>query len=377
MRSARAGLGAALGMFVWAGMGTALAEVSITVVSWGDIYTKAQGEALYKPWMAETGNRIVSHIYSGGLDDLKKQIKDGKITWNLVDVERSAAEKGCAEGLFEKIDPAVLPSAPDGTAAAEDFLPGAITECAVANVVWSTVVAYDKSKSDTGGAPASIADLFDLEKFPGRRGLRETARETLELALYADGVAPADIYKILATGYGQDRAFAKLDTIKREIVWWKSGTQALKHLSDGRVAMTTAYNGSLFAAMVADERPYAVIWDGQIYNMDFWAIPKGAPEQTATMDFLSFASSSQRLAALASWAPFGPARKSAQGMVTNYATLPDVPMAAHMPTLPENFKTAIPFDYKFWDEHGKNLDKQFKDWLKGRRKRIYSSIILP
>jgi len=33
---------------------------SITVVSWGGAYTKSQAEAYHKPWMAETGNTIVS-----------------------------------------------------------------------------------------------------------------------------------------------------------------------------------------------------------------------------------------------------------------------------------------------------------------------------
>jgi len=368
MNPTRTGLLAAFGLLLSAGSGLAEDPASITVVSWGDAYTKAQAEAIYKPWMKETGNRLVSVDYSGGLKEIGKQIKDKKVTWNLIDVERADAEKGCAEGLFEPIDPAILPPAPDGTAASADFLPGALMACAVGNVVWSTVLVFDKSKIEAGAAaPKTAADFFDLEKFPGKRGLRRDARETLELALFADGVAPADIYTELATPKGQDRAFAKLETIKGEIVWWKDGDDALDLVTGGRVAMSTALNGPVFAAIVAEEKPLSVIWDGQLYNMDYWAIPKGAPKKELTLKFLAYASAPERLASQASWMAFGPARKSAQAMIGNHATLTDVPMAKHIPTVPENFATAIAYDYKFWLDNGKELDKQFRDWQRGRR----------
>jgi len=41
--------------------------------------------------------------------------------------------------------------------------------------------------------------------------------------LIADGVEPKDVYKVLGTPAGVDRAFKKLDTIKKNIVWWESG----------------------------------------------------------------------------------------------------------------------------------------------------------
>ena len=41
--------------------------------------------------------------------------------------------------------------------------------------------------------------------------VRKRSELNLEFALLADGVAPADVYTVLATQEGQDRAFAKLD----------------------------------------------------------------------------------------------------------------------------------------------------------------------
>ncbi len=46
-----------------------------------------------------------------------------------------------------------------------------------------------------------------------------------------------DVYKVLGTPEGVDRAFKKLDTIKSEIVFWEAGAQAPQLLADGQVVM--------------------------------------------------------------------------------------------------------------------------------------------
>ena len=120
--------------------------------------------------------------------------------------------RGCDEGLLEEIDPSILPDGTDGTPAADDFIEGAINDCAVANIVWSTIFAYDKAVLAEG--PTALADFFDLEKFPGKRGIRKSPKANLEMALIADGVSHEEVYDVLETPEGVDQAFAKLDTIK-------------------------------------------------------------------------------------------------------------------------------------------------------------------
>jgi hypothetical protein len=55
--------------------------------------------------------------------------------------------------------------------------------------------------------------------------MRKTAKYSLEIALLADGVPPGDVYKVLSTPSGVDRAFKKLDELKPEIVWWTNVSQ--------------------------------------------------------------------------------------------------------------------------------------------------------
>ncbi len=334
---------------------------SIVAVSWGGAYTKSQIEAYHKPWTAKTGNTVISEDYSGGLSEVKSQVEAGNVTWDIIDLEMSDAVRGCDEGLFEPIDPAILPPAPDGTPATEDFIDGAITECAVANIVWSTIFAYDNSKMANG--PTSIGDFFDTAKFPGKRGLRKGPKANLELALAADGVPADKIYEVLSTPEGVDRAFAKLDTIKGDVVWWEAGAQPPQLLADGEVAMTTAYNGRIFNAVAAEGKPFSIVWDSQIFDVDLWAVLKGAPNKDLAMDFLAFSTATEQLAAQASYISYGPARKSSAPLVGSYHTNPDLDMGPQMPTAPENFKTAIQNDFEFWADNQDELNERFNAWL--------------
>ena len=339
--------------------GTALAAESITVVSWGGAYTKSQVEAYHKPWMAKTGNTIVSEDYNGGLAEVKAQVEAGNVTWNVLDVELSDAVRGCDEGLLEPIDHSILPPAPDGTPAVEDFIEGALPECAVANIVWSTIFAYDSSKTQ---GVTGIADFFDLEKFPGKRGLRKNPKAQLEMALMADGVPADEVYDVLGTPEGVDRAFAKLDTIKDEVVWWEAGAQPPQLLADGEVVMTTAYNGRIFNAAAGEGKPFEVNWDGQILDFDLWVIPKGAPNMEATLDFVKFSTDTQRLADQAAWIAYGPARKSSGPLVGLYND-GKTEMGPHMPTAEANLKNALVNNFEFWADNQDELNERFNAWL--------------
>lgn len=333
----------------------------ITVVSWGGAYTKSQVEAYHKPWIAKTGNSIVSEDYNGGLAEVKSQVEAGNVTWDLVDVEMSDAVRGCDEGLLEEIDPSILPAGADGTPAMDDFIEGTITDCAVATIVWSTIFAYDHSVLANG--PTTIGDFFDLEKFPGKRGMRKSPKANLEMALAADGVAAADIYDVLSTPEGVDRAFAVLDKIKDETVWWEAGAQPPQLLADGEVTMTTAYNGRIFNAVAAEDKPFTIVWDAQNFDLDLWVIPKGAPNKDLAMDFVAFSTATEQLAAQASYISYGPVRKSSAPLVGSFHNKPDLDMGPQMPTAPDNFATAVQSDFEFWADNQDELNERFNAWL--------------
>jgi len=336
-------------------------QKSITVVSWGGAYTKSQVEAYHKPFVAKTGIQIKSEDYEGSVAPIKAQVLAKKVTWDIVDVELADAVRLCDEGLIEKIDLKSLPPGKDGKPASEDFIKGTLHDCAVATIVWSTIYAYDKAKF-AGDKPKTIADFFDTKKFPGKRGLRKTPKVNLEFALMADGVKAADVYKVMKTKDGVARGFKKLDAIKKDIVWWEAGAQPPQLLGDGQVVMTTAYNGRIFDAALKDNKPFEIVWDGQIWDIDLWVIPKGTPNKAAALDFLKFSTTTEALAEQARWIAYAPTRKSSIALVGKYQD-GKTDMAPHMPTASANFENAVQNDFLFWADKQDELVKQFNAWL--------------
>ena len=326
----------------------------ITFVSWGGSYTASQVKACIEPYEAKTGQQFNIVDYNGGLAEVRTQVEAGNVQWDIVDMTPQDSLRGCDEGLLVELDHSMWAPAPDGTPATEDFVEGALADCHVGNISWATVPAYDKTK--VNGTPTSMADFWDVEKFPGRRGLRKVPRVNLEWALMADGVANEDIYDVLGTKEGQDRAFAKMDEIKDHVVWWEAGAQPPQLLADGEVVFTTAYNGRLFNAMYVEKKPFEIMWGPQVFDLDTYVVVKGAPNEAAALKFLKFCTSAEALADTTNYISYGPLRKSSSQFV-NPAILP------HLPTAPANFATALTYNFDFWADNMDELNERFNSWL--------------
>lgn len=328
---------------------------TMTLASFGGAYGESQKKAYSVPFQELTGTHVDMTEYNGGLGEIRAQVQSGAVAWDIVDVEMQDAVRGCDDGLFESLKDLNLPAAGDGTPAARDYLPGTLTDCGVGSIVWSTILAVRNDKFPAG-RPAAIKDFFDLEKFPGKRGAMKKPQTLLEWALIADGVENADVYKVLATEEGVTRAFAKLDTIKKDIVWWEAHAQAPQLLADGEVVMTMAANGRIFDAINNDKQPFSIVWDHQIWNLDLWAIPKGSRHVNDAKAFVAFAARPEQLAAQTKYISYGPVRKSAAAMV-------DPAIANQLPTAEANFRTALQNDFQFWADHGDELSERFNVWL--------------
>ena len=335
----------------------------LNVLDWGGAYGQSHAVAYNAPFEAETGIRITVADADNPATPIKAMVEAGNVTADVASDEYADAVRLCDEGALEQIDPSVLSAAADGTAAADDFIEGAITDCFVATDVYSMVLAYDDSKFPDA-KPASPADFFDTAKFPGKRTMRKGAKFNLELALMADGVAPAEVYDVLATPEGVDRAFAKLDTIKNDVIWWEAGAQPPQLLADGEVTMAYAFNGRIFNAAIGENKPFNIIWNGQIYEMEGWVIPKGAPNKDNALKYIEFSTRPEQLAKAAEHISYGPPRKSSASLVGNVAGK-DVPMSPHLPTSPGNIEQGIASNLDFWVDHDGELSERFNAWLAG------------
>ena len=337
------------------------AAESLTVVSWGGSYAKACEEGIFKPFSAETGIEIKLEDYNGGLAEVRAQVDADAVHWDVVDVELADGVRGCDEGLFEPVDPSILPPGADGTPAADDFYPDMISECGANLLFYSTIYAYNAERI-AGEKPSTIEDFFDLERFPGRRGMRRSPVVNLEFALLGDGVPVEQVYALLDTEAGVERAFRKLDSIKDEIVWWEAGAQPPQMLADGEVVMTTAYNGRIFNAQILENQPFVIVWDGQVLDTGFLAILSGAPNLEAALQFVAFASRPSSMAGVGKHISYSPTRLSAQPLISTHAET-GVDMRPHMPSNPENMKRVLHNDWQWWSDNRDDINLRFAAWL--------------
>ncbi len=335
--------------------------VTLTIATWGGAYGQSQRKAYFDPFTKQSGNQI--NVVTHGRDsaDVTAKLSEKPSPWDVVDLALTTVSDACKDDLLEPIDAATLAAGPDGGTAQEDFLPEGLQKCGVASVAWSAAIVYNRG-AFAKDPPKSLKDVFDPEHFKGKRALPKRPQYTLELALLADGVAPAEVYNTLETEEGAARAFAALDRIKDQIVWWQNAQEPFKLLANGGAAIALGFNGRIFSAIVRDHQPLGIIWDGQIYDLDLWAIPRSAENKDAAKAFVKFATAPQRLAAQTEWFPYGPMRKSALALVGKHAEA-DVDMADFLPTTADNMSNALRFDGAWWQAHEKELGERFEAWL--------------
>lgn len=324
----------------------AFAEDALSVMSFGGAYQEAQRKAVFETYTATTGIKVAEQEYGGEIAKIAAMVESGNTTIDVIDVDAPTLLQGCDQGIFEKID--WLKIGPK-----EDWIAGTTSDCGVGTIVYSTSLAYNAATLKDG--PTSLADLFDTTKFPGKRGLWKNPATNLEFALMADGVAADKVYETLSTPEGLDRAFAKLDTIKANIVWWEAGAQAPQLLASGEVSMTTAWNGRIHNANKEGQN-FKIMWANQILDTNFWAIPKGAKNIDASIAFIKYAVEPKVLAATTKYIPYGPVRTTAAEFVA-----PED--AANLPTSPANMTVALTLDNAFWADNGDEIRKRFTTWL--------------
>ena len=329
----------------------AQAADTITVASWGGAYSASQREAYYKPAAKEIDMVVLEDEWGGSVSEIRVQVEAGDYKWHVIDSESGTAMAGCDEGVLAEIDWEMM-------GGRDRFLPGAALDCGVGTISWATIYAYNGDLFSGDNVPTTIADFFDLETFPGKRGLyAKSGAASIAMALMADGVPADEVYTYLTENEDEalDRAFAKLDTIKDQVVWWETGSMAPQLLADQEVAMTTGWNGRIYDAVVKEGKNFVIVWDGQLIDYDLWIIPFGHPEYDLAMKFVEYASRPEVMARQSQYIPYGPTTSEALELIN-----PDI--LKDLPTTPANLTNALWVDTVWWADHEEELRERFQVW---------------
>lgn len=333
---------AATGLFGPAIIGRAAAATQITVADPGGPFGPAWRKAFYDPFEKATGNKVINVAREAEPTAQFKAMVDTKAyTWDVCTLTLSARDILAKQNLLEPI----------GFAHSDvpKLMPEAISPLWMGTDVYSTVFAYRTDRLKT--TPASWADFFNVEKFPGRRSLRKNPIDTLEQALLADGVPLDKLYPL-----DVERAFKVLDKIKQHIaVWWTGGAQSTQLLQSGEVDIISGWNAR-FQAAIDGGTQAKIVWNQGLYSIEGWGIPKGCPRADVARQFVKFCSDPTQQALFTDVLAYGPTNLDA------YKTIPAA-RATSLPTSPENLKQMAIANENWWSENRSAVTEKFNSWL--------------
>ncbi len=318
----------------------------LTIVSRGADSVEPLRNVVVQAFVGATDIPVRQESWDGGIAALEAHLKAPDNAWDVVELRGDELAAACADGLLEKLDFSAI-------GGKDHYLPEGVSDCGVGAAASNIVLAWDRDKFP---ATPTWADFWDIAKYPGKRGLFKGPRGNLEIALIADGAAPADVYKVLATADGVDRAFRKLDQLKPYLVWWPTGAEAEHILSSGDVLMTSAPSDRIALAARNGPRNFGMQWSASLGEVKSWAIVKGSPNLRQAIQFLYFAGTAAIEGRLFAVAGLGGVAKAANDLLP-----PD--QVAASPTSPANLGAAIRFDDGFWRDNQAKLGQRFDAWL--------------
>ncbi|WP_347310807.1 extracellular solute-binding protein [Defluviimonas sp. SAOS-178_SWC] len=345
-------------------------EVNVTSV--GGAYQRSQ-ELGYGNAFEALGNSINWNVYSGGLGEIRTQVDTGNVIWDVVDVNSAEANTGCLEGIFEKIDlEEVTAPAPDGSTVS-DYQVERTNECSVGTVIYAWSWGYNKNAFGDA-QPEVVADYFDTGKFPGPRGIWNSPVQAIELALMADGVPTENIYSYLEEGGDAaiDQALAKLEALYNDpqggLIFWTGGAEPPELLAKGEVVISTGWSGRFYNAIVQENAPIEIIWDGQIMDFQNFVVVRGTPNLEAAKAFLRFATAPERIAETARYIPYAPWRASAVQMILQNEPWSEdgkTDVGPFLATNPANMDNFLKMGIDYWQNHQDEVTQRWEAWKAG------------
>ncbi|MCO5072941.1 MAG: ABC transporter substrate-binding protein [Rhizobiaceae bacterium] len=316
------------------------------------LFTSPLGEVLktaaIDPFRAETKLDVNADNRDWGIGAVRAKIEGGSDVWDLVTVEDSEAIQGCDEGYFAKIDKSKIPALADF-----DLMDDKL-ECAIPFVFYGTVLAYDKSR--IGTEPTSWKDLWDVNQWPGRRGMNKTPIATLELALMADGVERGQVYETLSTPEGVDRAFKKLDELKPNIVWWQNPGQSRQMLASGEIVMSVTYDNGIRFFNKTQGTNFGLVRKDTITSVNYWVLVEGSKHVDNAYKFLNYASQPEVQAAITNGLAISTPNRKAMDFVQE-------DLKPYLTSNPDNLGESLQVDAQFWVDNGDALQQRFDAWV--------------
>ncbi|MES0212080.1 ABC transporter substrate-binding protein [Mesorhizobium sp. M0028] len=318
---------------------------------------KAKIEAYVKPFEAETGVKVTAITDDFPPLQLELMTAANNVTVDVVGLNVSDLIVAARKGQLEKIDYSIYKK--DELDGLLDF---AKDDFGVGYIVYSYVMAYNTEKFPANRPrPATWAEFWDVNKFPGARTLVAGAYGSegpWEEALLADGVAPEALYPM-----DIDRIFASLGKIKPHIrKWWGSGSEIYQMMKDKNADLMQSYDGRA-QSLVDQGAPIEINRNQAKLTWDLFAIPKGSPNAHNAQRFIEFLTRADRQAAYTKLLPYGPTNRNA------FKFIPEE-IGRKLASNPEFLGTSIVMNARWYTEVGSDglsnterLVQRWNEWI--------------
>jgi putative spermidine/putrescine transport system substrate-binding protein len=320
--------------------GKAGAQDRVSFAGYGGEPQKVQAKAFFEPATKALGVTVLQDSH-GGYAKIKAQVLSGSPSFDLVGLGCAEGARAAKEGLLEPLDYSLIPNA-------KDIDPRLRTEYTVGEWTFSTVLVWNTKSVKT--PPKTWAEFWDVKKFPGKRALGSNARQMLEIALLADGVAPDKLYPL-----DVDRAFKKLEEIKPHLaLWWGSGAQSVQLLTDGEIDMQAIWNGRAQAAIDGGAAA-AYTYNQGIFDVECFMVLKGSKNKVNAMKIINVMLDPKNQATAASMIDYGPVNPKAY----DTGIIP-AERLKRLPSAPDNLKQQALLDAGWYASA--DADKAFARW---------------
>lgn len=313
----------------------------LTLVTWGGTTEEGFKQAWADPFTEKTGvpTELVNPVDYG---KYSAQIETDQVTWDWVDLEGWFVMQHT--DWWAPVDTSVVKV--DETDVIE--LPGAEkidADWALPSSSYSFVIAYRTDGPEK--VPSTWAEFFDTENFPGKRAIYNWPYGMLEVALLADGVPFEELYPL-----DIDRALAKLDSVRDDLVFWNSGAELQQMMTTGEVDFSFAWNNRI-AALAEEGQPVAIEWGENLQDGGYTVTAKNNPQLDETMQLFSALIETKTQTEIAAATGYSPATRSA------FDALP----ADKQPwynAYPENLDQAVgSINLQWWAD---NFDEAVEKW---------------
>jgi putative spermidine/putrescine transport system substrate-binding protein len=321
---------------------------SLTFMSGGGAYQDAQDKAFIRPFERATGIRVYDDT-TLSYAKVKTMVDAGNVTIDVIPAEGYWAVQQCGKLLLpidrrivnlSGIDPALMQS-----------------ECAAPLLTYLSAIYFNTKSFSSGNHPTGCRDFFDTMRFPGKRAVYSGAlpNALLECALVADGVAPGSLYPL-----DLDRAFRKIQTIKKHMVFWNTGADSAQLMTSGEVDMLLAWNGRAYAAIAQQGAKFAPAYGESFLHYDALVVPKGVRHPETAMRLVDFMMDAERQATLTTLIPYAPANQK--------ATLTNLParLKEFLPnTNPRLSRGRVVQDQGWWAANADEVTRRWQQMFQG------------